>query len=389
VAPLDFTEYDRLVNLFRGGSPNIAKAFDENKKLVKQLEGSPPPPPPPPDYPVSFFTGPLGVRNVVPANSGGVLVGLWTGVKGNSEDQQRQLIQQRMSDCGRNFDFIQFQDTQLSVAGSSAEDWINSKGAVPVHVWNTGSSLDAVLNGSQNAKIDAVADKFKSKSYRVIIRLMHEFDLSHVPYFPGASGGPKFVQAWRYIVDRIKARGASNIGYWWCPTEQGGGLRPMINAAYPGDIYVDWVGSDVYNNVGGWSTPIKEGWATPNELIGYDKLGGPASTQSMFGVAKPYVVGETGSRSGDGRSGQPPVVTSAKGDWHRQWDAAKTACPNLKGVGFFDTNTGTDEWNNWRVDTLQSYAQYVAQNLGAVDANPYQGFKDLVATARWKVGVAP
>ena len=41
---LDFTEYDRLVNLFRTGSPNIAKAFDENKRLLKQLEGAGPPP---------------------------------------------------------------------------------------------------------------------------------------------------------------------------------------------------------------------------------------------------------------------------------------------------------------------------------------------------------
>lgn len=42
MAPLDFTEYDRLVNLFRTGSPNIAKTFDENKRLLKQLEGDDP-----------------------------------------------------------------------------------------------------------------------------------------------------------------------------------------------------------------------------------------------------------------------------------------------------------------------------------------------------------
>ena len=38
---LDFTKYDAEVAKFRAGSPNIAAAFDENKKLLIQLEGAP------------------------------------------------------------------------------------------------------------------------------------------------------------------------------------------------------------------------------------------------------------------------------------------------------------------------------------------------------------
>lgn len=55
--PIDWTEYDRLVNLFRAGSPNIAKAFDENKRITNLVNGGAPPagtlrwkPPGYPDY---------------------------------------------------------------------------------------------------------------------------------------------------------------------------------------------------------------------------------------------------------------------------------------------------------------------------------------------------
>ena len=56
MATIDWTEYDRLVNLFRSGSPNIAAAFDENKRIVNLVNGTTPPPPgtlrwKPPGYP--------------------------------------------------------------------------------------------------------------------------------------------------------------------------------------------------------------------------------------------------------------------------------------------------------------------------------------------------
>jgi hypothetical protein len=43
MATIDWTEYDRLVNLFRTGSPNIAAAFDENKRIVNLVNGGTPP----------------------------------------------------------------------------------------------------------------------------------------------------------------------------------------------------------------------------------------------------------------------------------------------------------------------------------------------------------
>jgi hypothetical protein len=338
-------------------------------------------PPPTGQYPASFFNGPLKERNVVPNDANGGIVILWTGIAGNNEQQQRDLITKRMADAGRKMDGIQFQGDQLTVGGQRAEDWISSQGMLPCMAWNTFTSPATVLSGGSNAAIDAIADRLK-KPYRIMMRLMHEFDLGHVPYAcTSIAAAPQWVNAWRYIVQRIHARGATNVGFWWCPTEQAGSpSRPVINACYPGDEYVDWVSSDLYNNVGGWSTPLHEGWAEFNELVDYGSLGGPPSMMNMYGGKKPFVVGETGSRF-------DPANVNRKGNWFRNIDTTKS--PSLRGIAFFDVNTGSQEYNNWLVDADQSYANYQAHQMGGTSQNAYQGWKDFVNTARWKGGIRP
>jgi hypothetical protein len=64
------------------------------------------------------------------------------------------------------------------------------------------------------------------------------------------------VAAWSRIVDRFRARGATNVEWCWCPGGFGddgahmGGENALANieSLYPGDEYVDWVGIDVYNH---------------------------------------------------------------------------------------------------------------------------------------------
>ena len=356
--------------------------------------------PPPPGggggsepYPASFFTGPLGLDNIVPNDPAGGILILWTGIGGNpaGEQGQRDLILQRMSDCGRVFDGIQFQTGQLDVGGQSAEDWVHSLGSLPCFAWNTFSSPATILSGANNGTIDAMADRFKNKSYRVMVRLMHEFDLSHLPYFPHG-GAAQWVQAWRFIVDRVKARveatrgvGNNNIGFWWCPTEQAGDpQRALIDACWPGSLYVDWSGSDLYNNVGGFSSPIHGGWAEFDEILNYDKYGFPRdSICTQHGIEKPYVVGEVSSRFDD-------ADTNRKGNWFRNMDlVSKPNAPNLRGIAFFDTDTQSGEWNDWRVDHDQTFAEFQAQQLGSFHAATYQGFKDLVVRPRWTGGIRP
>jgi hypothetical protein len=40
-------------------------------------------------WPASYFTGPLGTRNILPATRGGALVGIISGIPGGTIDQQK------------------------------------------------------------------------------------------------------------------------------------------------------------------------------------------------------------------------------------------------------------------------------------------------------------
>lgn len=344
-------------------------------------------PPPTEVYPASYFTGPLGLRNVVPNDPAGAIVVMWTGVTGFTSQQQRNMHLQRMTDAGRNWDGIQFQGTGLDISGQTGEDWINSLGILPCHVWNPGQSIQNIVNGLANAAIDAEIARLGHKSYRVMIRLMHEFNGSNTPYYH-QNNPTLWKQAWQYIVQRFKNAGSTNVGFWWCPQEQAGNPeRSTIDACYPGDAYVDWVGSDEYNHSSqsAWSTPLHAGWTEFDEMNNYDFYGFNTNPSmcNRWGPIKPFVTGETGSR-------YDPANVNRKANWHRNIDVvAKAHLPNLRGIAFFDVDTGSQEWNNWRVDVAQSDAQYLAQNLGTVDAVTYQGFKDLVNVARWKGGIRP
>ena len=102
------------------------------------------------------------------------------------------------------------------------------------------------------------------------------------------------------MVNIFKANGATNVGLWWTlfegPNDAG---RNCQNISYPGDAYVDWVGSDIYNvclvgRTDQWCTPLHPGWAQFEELFNYTALGSTYQDQhTKWGPRKPFVVGET------------------------------------------------------------------------------------------------
>ena len=96
------------------------------------------------------------------------------------------------------------------------------------------------------------------------------------------SCGAPFIAAWQRMVNVFKANGASNVGFDWNPEE--GVTRSCISSSYPGDAYVDWVGSDWYNvclvgNTSQWCTPLHSGWAQFGELFNYTALGSTIVSQ--------------------------------------------------------------------------------------------------------------
>src|SRR5207245_1955691 len=90
-----------------------------------------------------------------------------------------------------------------------------------------------------------------------------------------------YIAAWRHIHDIFTAAGATNVQWVWCPNAEPDGSLPL-EALYPGDAYVDWLGLDGFNRVA-------EGWASFSTIFGtsYRRLTAMTS--------KPVIIAETSS----------------------------------------------------------------------------------------------
>jgi beta-glucanase (GH16 family) len=220
--------------------------------------------------------------------------------------------------------------------------------------------LDAVVNGSQDTYLTALADRIRAFGSRMFFRPLWEMNGDWMPWggprnnSAGLTDGPaKYVRAWRRMHDIFVQRGATNAVWVWSPNCADWPKYSYNRFAgyYPGDAYVDWVGCDEYN----WGTArAGNGWQSWAELFG-----GTASVYSTY-PHKPFMVAETGSceQGGD------------KARWLRDMHRdVKASFPNVKAVVYFDEFHEQSINCDWRVTTsagaLDAYR--------AMGAEPYFG----------------
>ena len=122
-------------------------------------------------------------------------------------------------------------------------------------------SLTEILAGQWDAYIDKWADGARNFGHPLIVAFGVEMNGTWFPwsgkYYGGAEwdkehnnwkGPETFRKAFRYVVDRVRARGANNIK-WMFHTNNYPYPYETWNCApayYPGSNYVDWLGLSVY-----------------------------------------------------------------------------------------------------------------------------------------------
>ncbi len=344
----------------------------------RALVPPPPPPPPPAEWPASYYTGPLGAKNPLPPKGRAFLI-TWLSLPGGAItwEQWKQRVPQREADIGRKYDGLMIADWE-HLWPEAHMQWIHDHGSIPIVANFTlnGAGTPAftiaqIAAGAADSVIDRYADHWGSKDFAIVVRLMHEFDDPWAWGHSSVGQEQTWIAAWRRIVERFKARGADNVGFWWCPNE--GVRRDAIDKSYPGDEYVDWVGSDWYNfqyvSDGGWSTPIHPGWAEFWEMFNYPPGDGYQSQHSKWGPRKPFVIGETNTVHDPSNPGKKP-------DWYRNVVSHQNglkAMPYCTGVSFFDTDASGGEGarNNFNVD--------YPYNLPSV----YEGWKAMAQDPYW------
>ena len=105
------------------------------------------------------------------------------------------------------------------------------------------ASLDRLIAGEYDANVDQLLRLFRHVRGTVYLRIGYEFD-GH--WNTDYRDPVRFVAAFRYLVDRIRASGAGNVEFVWQASASPfddllDGRHEDIGAWYPGDRYVDWM----------------------------------------------------------------------------------------------------------------------------------------------------
>jgi phage baseplate assembly protein W len=218
---------------------------------------------------------------------------------------------------------------------------LDARGIIPTISWETDEethkpTLAEIAAGAADAYIDAQAAIIAAYGKPVIIRPFWEMNLSWM--FGERVAPDTYVAGWRYLVERMKAKGATNALWFWCPSidyDRGEGTKfETIHdffPYFPGDAYVDFVGADGYSSAF-YNTELKKaGWATVEEIFFY-------TYHCLAGLStKPFIIGETGVEEEGGD----------KPNWIREGmlETIPQVFPRIDAIFYFNRhNEGEPEW---------------------------------------------
>ena len=225
-------------------------------------------------------------------------------------------------------------------------------------------SLSAILEGKWDAYIDRWADAARAFGHPILVSFANEANGTWFPwsgYFygggttipgtpvpytipgkaypngrPGPFAGPElFKKTYRHVVDRVRARGASNV-LWVFHTVNYSIPQSewnFVGQYYPGPDYVDWLGYSVYG-----TQFSDEAWSTFIPLLDW-----PYAELCALDPTKPIMLAEWGVGEFAQKGSKPDFIKDALGTiqsryprvkaavfWHERWQNNAGDYSNLR-----------------------------------------------------------
>lgn len=228
-------------------------------------------------------------------------------------------------------------------------------------------SLTSIIAGAHDAYVDRWADGAREFGGPMIVSFANEVNGSWFPWSGSLYGGDKpapgdgfqgpetFKAAWRHVVDRVRARGATNVKWvlhlmdFSMPNEEWN----LAAQYYPGANYVDWLGFSLY----GAQFPSDDHY--PDFASCFDW---PYTELTQLDSTKPIMLCEWGV-------GEFPAKGD-KGEWIRgafRTMADTTKYPRLKAAVFWH-----ERWQN-SADEADESAQENAGKYSDLRVNSSPG----------------
>jgi hypothetical protein len=282
--------------------------------------------------PFARAADPGRLGGTVPFTAGKALLGSYLSLNGSS---YREAVRLRREQLGR--------DQRITHVFYAWPDRLPvridgmPKKSVPLVSWR-GPKYQEILGGGADGRIAAAARRLRDLDRPTLLRWGWEMN-GHWYEWSGPQNGndPEgYVTCFRRLRRIFDDEGAGNVSWVWSPNWNSAppDRWNRMQAYYPGDEYVDWVGVSGYNL-------NQESPAT---------LFDPVYT--AYADRKPIMITEVGAKDHGGTS---------KEDWIRDFAAYVEQRPAIGGVVWFDTDTHDAYSEHWRIDTrAESAAAYRA-----------------------------
>jgi len=212
-------------------------------------------------------------------------------------------------------------------------------------------NLDQILMGRWDDYIDSWADHARAYGQPLLVSWGLEMNGNWFPWsgafygageeaMAGKSGGifkgpERYQHAYRYVVDRVRARGADNVLWGFHINSFSYPDEPWNQPAryYPGSDYVDWLGASIYGKQFG-----DDDWYSFHQVMDT-----PYSALCALDPTKPILVAEWGvgefPKSGSKAAWLREAFAAFKAEyprvkaavyWHERWMNADSSYTNLR-----------------------------------------------------------
>lgn len=192
------------------------------------------------------------------------------------------------------------------------------------------NGMKTVANGDYDAYIKTWARASKKLEKPIFIRLGHEMnDPYRYPWGPQNNKPEDFVAAWKHVVNIFRNEGVKNVFWVWAPHPAYQGF----DVYYPGDEYVDWIGTGTlnYGTAASWSQ-----WWSFEDIFG-------KFYKQVKKYNKPVMITELGCLN----------VGGNRAEWFRKaLSEMPEKYPLVKSVIFYHSsndNTTTNKSLNWYI----------------------------------------
>lgn len=196
-------------------------------------------------------------RQPPPVPTKGAYLGAWVDpeaigeTNSNTVEGELSELSDFQADIGRPLAIVHAYQQWSTPLSNQTLEALASTGAIPMIDWACGDTDEHIIEGDDDTMLTTYALQLKQYGGPLFMRWYWE------PNFPKSAnykdcidpnGAIGYAEAWQHIWRIFNAVGDTNVAWVWNPASSG--TLTGLQAYYPGNQYVNWIGIDGYDRTG-------------------------------------------------------------------------------------------------------------------------------------------